>query len=87
MNSVEIAKELKIEHRSIKRIIEKYIDDFRIFGKIKTIKGLSTAKGGRPRKKIYVLNNLQKDLLITYLGNNKLIRENKQTIIKKNNTT
>lgn len=82
-NTIEIAKELKIEYRSIKRIIEKYIDDFKLFGEIKKIKGQSTTKGGRPMKNIYLLNDFQKDLLIIYLGNHKHIRKKKQDIIRK----
>jgi hypothetical protein len=84
-NTIELAKQLNIQYRSIKKIIEKYYDDFKMFGEIKTIKGQTTKKGGRPRNKIYVLNNNQKNLLIIYLGNHTLIRKKKQNLIKKNN--
>jgi phage regulator Rha-like protein len=84
-NTIELAKQLNIQYRSIKKIIEKYYDDFKMFGEIKIIKGQTTKKGGRPRNKIYILNNNQKDLLIIYLGNHTLIRKKKQNLIKKNN--
>jgi hypothetical protein len=82
INTVELSKKLNIQYKSIKRIIEKYIDDFKIFGHLETIKGQSTSKGGRPKKMIYILNDAQKYLLITYLSNHKRIRIKKQDIIK-----
>ena len=76
--SLDIAKELKITHKSVRNMILKYKSDFMKYGDviIKTEKPGKGTKGGKPRKVIY-LNKNQKSLLFMYLGNTKINRQNK----------
>lgn len=76
--SLDIAKTLKITHKSVKNMIIKYKCDFESYGPIvvKTEKPGKGSKGGKPRKVIY-LNDKQKSLLFLYLGNTKINRINK----------
>lgn len=85
--STIISDNLSMEHHSITRIIRKHEADFKEFGKILTcdeINGFKIHKlnsVGRPVK-VYILNEEQATLLVTYLKNTKLVREFKKMLVR-----
>ena len=86
MTSIEISKELNIQHFSIGRIIEKYSKELEFFGDLKfEITQYGTGKGtagGRPTK-LYFLNEKQRDFLIVLLKNTRESVKLKAEIIKR----
>jgi phage regulator Rha-like protein len=81
MNSLEVAKEIKLSHYSITKTINKYMSSFEELGEIekKQIKD----KKGRPTQLI-TLNNKHIKLLICLLKNNPQNLKLKVELIKKN---
>lgn len=86
MTSIEISKELNIQHFSIGRIIDKYSKELEDFGDLNfKITQYGTGKGtagGRPTK-LYFLNGKQRDFLIVLLKNTKESVKLKAEIIKR----
>jgi len=81
-DSLVIAEGTNNEHVSVTRHIRNYKSDFEEFGKIRFM-DLKTInpKGGRPQK-IYLLNEPQAALLMTYLGNSPIVRAFKVQLVK-----
>lgn len=69
------------QHNSVTRIIRNYKKDFLEFGKLEfmDLKSKNPA-GGRPEK-IYLLNEEQATLLMTYLGNTEIVRKFKVELV------
>lgn len=68
ISSIELAKSLNMEHRSIYIIIEKHIDSFNEFGEVKKDIYRQGKQGGRPCD-YFMLNVVQKLFLIMLLKN------------------
>lgn len=81
-NSKIIAECAKVQHGTIRRITDKYKSDFEEFGKIRFMDFKSiNLKGGRPEK-IYLYNEQQVTLLLTYLKNTLQVREFKKELVR-----
>jgi len=81
-DSMIIAKETGNDHHSITRILRDLSNDFKEFGEIGFMDVASiNPAGGRPTK-IYLLNEPQASLLITYLENSEKVRAFKIELIK-----
>ena len=78
-----IAKQTKNNYRSIQRTIEKQIKRLEAFGVMRFEITLPQkgSKGGRP-KKVYLLNEPQATLLITFLKNNDIVADFKVELVK-----
>ena len=70
-NSKIVAEHAGIQHHAVQKITDKYKSDFEEFGKLK-YKNLKCeySRRGRPEK-IYLYNEQQATLLLTYLKNTK----------------
>lgn len=80
-DSMVIAEGTGNEHNSVTRIIRNYTEDFEEFGKIEFMDLKSkNPQGGRPIK-IYLLNEQQATLLMTYLGNSEMVRKFKKELV------
>ena len=77
-----IADEVGKSHRSIYLLVEKFKNDFEIFGRVSSQMTPFDTKGGPQNLKIYILNEQQTTLLITYLRNNKRVREFKIKLVQ-----
>lgn len=81
-DSLIIARGTGNEHNSITRLIRNYTNDFRELGKIEFMDLKSNnPNGGRPIK-LYLLNEMQTTLLMTYLENSEVIRKFKLELVK-----
>ena len=75
-----IADKTKYKHDSITKILRRYKNDFEEFGPMDT---MSVGKNGtRDYLKLYLLNEQQATLLMTYLENNPIIRKFKIELVK-----
>lgn len=74
-----IAEGVGIKHRSITRTIRKHEKDFEEFGKLGF--KIRPSDSGQ-NEKIYILNEEQATLLITYLKNTDIVREFKKRLVK-----
>lgn len=74
-----ISDKLELKHHSITRIIRKYEDDFKMFGKVGF--EIQASISGQ-KEKIYILNEMQYSLLMTYLKNTDKVREYKIKFVK-----
>lgn len=80
-DSLVIAQGTGNEHHSVTRIIRNYKEDFNEFGMIEFVDLKSkNPQGGRPTK-VYLLNEQQSTLLMTYLGNNEIVRKFKKELV------
>lgn len=81
-NSLIIAEGTGNQHKSVTSIIRKYAKDFEDFGKIyfSDFKSLNSGRG-RPLK-VYMLNEEQATLLITYLDNTPQVRQFKKELVR-----
>lgn len=75
-----IAECAEVQHHTITRLIRENKDDFEALG-ILGFKIHKLDKRGQP-KKIYILNEQQATLLITYLRNTEPVREFKKNLVK-----
>ncbi len=66
-------------HHSITAVIQKYLDDFEDFGKVR-FKMEPLASG--QKEKVYILNQQQATLLMTYLRNSKITRRFKKELVR-----
>lgn len=81
-DSLVIAEGTGNEHESIVVMIKKYKSDFDEFGVVRfTDLKSGNPNGGRPTR-IYQLNEQQATLLVTYLGNNEMVRKFKKDLVK-----
>lgn len=80
-DSMVIAEGTKNQHHTVTRILRKYRKDFEDFGKLDfmDLKSINP-KGGRPTK-VYLLNEEQATLLVTYLENTEVVRQFKKTLV------
>lgn len=81
-DSMVIANGTENEHNSVTRIIRKYKEDFEDFGEIRFMDfKFKNPQGGRSTK-VYLLNEPQATLLMTYLGNNEIVRKLKKELVR-----
>ncbi len=80
-DSMVIAEGTGNEHESIVSMLKKYQDDFTDFGKME-FTDLKSGKRGRPIK-VYMLNEPQATLLMTYLGNSPEVRRFKKELVRR----
>lgn len=81
-NSKLIAENAEVQHHTVTKIIRNYKSDFEEFGKVRFIDICSiNSKGGRPEK-LYLLNEQQATLLLTYLKNTEPVREFKKNLVR-----
>ena len=66
-------------HEAVTKIINKYSDDFKEFGKLSS--DLKSNQISGRKSKIYLLNEPQATLLITYLGNTEKVRRFKKNLV------
>lgn len=66
-------------HEAVTKIINKYSDDFKEFGKLSS--DLKSNKQTDKKSKIYLLNEPQATLLITYLRNTEKVRHFKKNLV------
>lgn len=78
-NSKIIAEGTGNKHHSITAIIQKYERDFEDFGKVRF--EMEPLESGQ-KEKIYVLNEEQATLLMTYLRNNEVVRKFKKNLVR-----
>jgi phage regulator Rha-like protein len=77
-----VAEQTANDEISIKKLIDKYISDFKEFGVMSFEMTKPQSKvGGRPFK-TYFLNEQQAYLLLTYLANTKIVRNFKVALVK-----
>lgn len=76
-----IAKNSGIKHHAIQQITDKYINDFEEFGKVKVAFEMRASKTNQ-KEKIYLYNEQQATLLLTYLKNTDKVREFKKNLVK-----
>lgn len=77
-----IAENAKVQHHAIQQLINKNKCDFEEFGRLQFthLKCVNSGKG-RPEK-IYLLNEQQATLLLTYLKNTEPVREFKKNLVR-----
>lgn len=81
-DSMVIAEGTGNEHSSVTRILRNYVEDFKEFGNMRFLDLKSkNPQGGRPVK-IYLLNEQQATLLMTYLGNSEIVRKFKKELVR-----
>lgn len=78
--SKDIADKVKMKHESVAALIKKFKRDFSALGEV-VFSDFKSGKRGRPTKK-YLLNEQQALLLMTYLRNNKIVRNFKIELVK-----
>lgn len=77
-----IARGTKNQHSSMQRILLKYASDFEEFGQLRfEIRPVKYARGTN-EEKVYILNEEQATLLLTYLRNNEIVRKFKKELVK-----
>lgn len=78
-NSKVIAEGTGNKHHSITAIVQKYETDFMEFGKVRF--EMEPLPSGQ-KEKIYLLNEEQATLLMTYLRNNEIVRKFKKELVR-----
>lgn len=68
-----IAKKFEVSHISVVKLIEKYSDDLKRFGKLTSFQ--MTRDNSQRSSKFYELNEMQFSLLVMYMKNTKIARE------------
>lgn len=79
-NSLIIAEKSKNQHESVVRLITKNREDLEEYGKIE-FSDLKSGKRGRPTR-VYLLNERQSTLLLTYLDNTEPVKEFKKNLVR-----
>lgn len=78
-----VAENTANQEKSIGRIINNYIPDFEVFGKVGfEIQAIKNSKNKINEIKTYFLNEQQVYLLFTYLRNNEIVRNFKVALVK-----
>jgi phage regulator Rha-like protein len=81
-DSLVIANGTDNQHSTITKTIKRYRKDFENFGALRFSDSVSkNPKGGRPSR-IYILNEQQATLLVTYLGNSDVVRKFKVELVR-----
>ncbi|MFY4859061.1 Rha family transcriptional regulator [Aliarcobacter butzleri] len=83
ISTLIIAKYTEKEHKNLRELIEDNISDFNEFGILEPIieKPNKGSLGGKPTK-LYLLNEQQYSLLMTFLRNNTKVKEFKKNMVK-----
>ena len=81
-NSLIIAEGTNNEHRAVRRLIEKYENDLKDFGKVCILNAHLETKGGKQEISYYQLNEQQATFLMTLLRNNKTVVAFKKELVK-----
>lgn len=76
-----VAEHAGIQHVAVRQITRKYQRDFEEFGKLKVKFNICPSKTNQ-KEKIYLYNEQQATLLLTYLKNTKPVREFKKALVK-----
>lgn len=76
-----VAEHAGIQHVAVRQITRKYQQDFEEFGKLKVKFNICPSKTNQ-KEKIYLYNEQQATLLLTYLKNTKPVREFKKALVK-----
>ncbi len=76
-----IAKNAEVNHYAIRQLIDKHKGDFEEFGKIKVTFQMKPSKTNQ-KEKLYLLNEQQATLLLTYLRNTEPVREFKKNLVR-----
>lgn len=79
-NSKIVAECAEVEHRTVKRLLDNHITDFEEFGKLKVRFEIQPSKTNQ-KEKIYLLNEQQATLLLTYLKNTEPVRKFKKALV------
>lgn len=67
------------KHHSITAVIQKYLTDFEDFGKVRfEMEPLASGQ----KEKVYILNQQQATLLMTYLRNSEITRKFKKELVR-----
>ncbi len=77
-----IAKQTKINYRSVQRTIEKHEKALSTFGRVRFEITPSETNGGMQDKKVYLLNEEQATLLVTFLRNNDVVVAFKTELVR-----
>lgn len=81
-DSLVIANGTDNQHSTITKTIKRYRKDFENFGALRFSDSVSkNPQGGRPSR-IYILNEQQATLLVTYLGNSEIVRRFKVELVR-----
>lgn len=81
-DSLVIAKGTNNQHSTVTKTIKRYRKDFENFGSLRFSDSVSkNPKGGRPSR-VYILNEQQATLLVTYLGNSEVVRKFKVELVR-----
>lgn len=81
-DSLVIANGTDNQHSTVTKTIKRYRKDFENFGSLRFSDCVSkNPKGGRPSR-IYILNEQQATLLVTYLGNSEIVRKFKVELVR-----
>lgn len=78
-DSKVVSESFELQHHTITRLIRKYEDDFKEFGEVGfEIQALESGQN----EKVYLINEMQFTLLVTYLRNSPKITEYKKKFVK-----
>lgn len=80
-NSKIIAENAEVQHHTVTKILRNYKSDFEEFGKIK-VRYLVQPSKTNQKEKLYLLNEQQATLLLTYLKNTEPVREFKKNLVR-----
>lgn len=81
-NSKVIADGTNVKHHAVQQIISKYESDFAEFGQVAfEMRALKQARGAN-YEKVYLLNEEQATLLMTYMRNSEITRKFKKELVK-----
>lgn len=81
-DSLVIANGTGNEHRAVRRLIEKYENDLKDFGKVCISNAPLSTKGGVQEVSYYELNEEQATFLITLLRNSKVVVKFKKELVR-----
>lgn len=80
-NSKIVAECAEVKHHAVQQLLQNHKSDFEEFGKLRfTHLKCENPTGGRPEK-IYLLNEQQATLLLTYLKNTEPVRKFKKALV------
>ena len=77
-----IAEYAGVKRHAVQVLLEKHKEDFEMFGRVAFQMRPLPTKGGVQEHKIYLLNEEQATLLITYLKNTPQVREFKKNLVR-----
>lgn len=69
-------------YRSVQKLIQKYQDDLKEFGQVRFEIASVKKSRGIKNKKVYLLNEQQTTLLMTYMKNTPVVREFKKALVR-----